>query len=66
MLSFISKVKGILQSLYLYIISFIEALSHSLLTTRDDIMFVQQRQGIGEGCRTGFTSSFLGERVRVS
>jgi hypothetical protein len=49
MLSFISKVKGILQSLYLYIISFIEALSHSLLTTRDDIPFVQQRQGIGEG-----------------
>jgi hypothetical protein len=60
-LSFISKVKGILQSLYLYIISFIEALSHSLLPTRDDITLVHQRQGICEGYRITFTSFFLWE-----
>jgi hypothetical protein len=59
-LSFISKVKGILQILNRYIISFIAALSHSLLPARDDITLVHQRQGICEGYRITSTSFFCG------
>jgi hypothetical protein len=59
MLYFISKAEVILQSLNLYIISFIEALSDSLLPARDDITLVHQRQGICEGYRITFTSFFF-------